>query len=261
MKNLIATFTLLLSIQFFSYGQGVISFEKTTHDFGDIDKGSIASYEFEFTNTGNQPIVISKVQPSCGCTVSSFTRKPVKPGEKGKVKATFNSNKGGDGSFNKSVKVYSNAKEDMELLFIKGKVKSHRTVPKVSNNNTLKGKLNPKLTLDKAKFDYGKVENRSAVSERFVIKNSGKSTLNIQGFASMCQCIRYDITTTKIRPGSAAILTLTYTPKEARNLKEVFTLYSDDPDNMEMPIQLSAEVYENFSKAMFIGRKETVLFE
>lgn len=263
MNKLLATFTLLLSIHFLSYGQGILKFTNNTHDFGEIQEGTIATYEFEFTNTGNQPIVIDKAKPSCGCTTPFYTRKPVQPGEKGSIKASFNS-AGRPGSFNKSITVYSNAKDGAVVLFIKGKVNGRKSVPKPTNNvskNTIKTKLDPKLSLDKNKFDYGKVENRNPVSERFVIKNSGKGTLSIQGFASVCQCIRYEITTTKIRPGSAAILTLTYIPQEARNLKEVFTIYSDDPNNMETPIELSAEVYENFSKAMFIGRKEGVLFE
>lgn len=264
MNKLFATL-LLISLSIFSYGQGIITFEKKTHDFGEIKEGSIATYEFVFTNTGNQPVVIDKAKPSCGCTTPFYTRKPVQPGEKGSIKASFKS-AGRPGSFNKSITIYSNAQEGAIVLFIKGKVNGRNSIPKTVNNNTTvkntnTAQLKPKLTLDKDKFNFGRLENRSAKSERFVIKNTGKSTLKILGYASMCQCIRYEITTSKIRPGSAAILTLTYIPQEATDLKEVFTIYSDDPDNTETPIELSAEVYENFSKAMFIGRKESIVFE
>lgn len=96
-------------------------FEKEVHDFGNIKEGTQAEYVFKFTNTGKEPLVITNVQASCGCTTPKWTKEPVKPGESGSVTAIYNS-KGRPGNFNKAVTITSNAKTAQKVLFIKGNV-------------------------------------------------------------------------------------------------------------------------------------------
>ncbi len=96
-------------------------FEKEVHDFGTIKEGVQAEYTFKFTNTGKEPLVISNVQASCGCTTPKWTKEPIKPGESGSVTAIYNS-KGRPGTFNKAVTITSNAKTPQKVLFIKGNV-------------------------------------------------------------------------------------------------------------------------------------------
>jgi len=99
----------------------VITFKTTMHDYGDIYKGSDGSYSFVFTNTGNEPLILSKPRSSCGCTVPSWPKEPILPGEENKIKVTYNTSK--IGAFNKSVTVYSNAKNKKTIVLrIKGKV-------------------------------------------------------------------------------------------------------------------------------------------
>lgn len=99
-----------------------ISFEDTLHDYGEIQLGSDGAFEFVFTNTGNEPLILSKPRSSCGCTVPSWPKEPILPGETNNIKVTYNTNKAG--SFNKTVTVYSNAKSGSGtvVLRIKGKV-------------------------------------------------------------------------------------------------------------------------------------------
>lgn len=98
-----------------------ISFEDTTHDYGEIELGSDGAYEFVFTNTGNEPLILSKPRSSCGCTVPSWPKEPILPGESNNIKVTYNTNKAGN--FNKTVTVYSNAKGNSTVVLrIKGKV-------------------------------------------------------------------------------------------------------------------------------------------
>src|SRR5688572_5343578 len=78
--------------------QAEFRFEKEVHDFGSIKEGEQATYTFKFTNIGKEPLVISNVQASCGCTTPNWTKEPVKPGESGTVIATYNS-KGRPGNF------------------------------------------------------------------------------------------------------------------------------------------------------------------
>ncbi len=93
---------------------------ETTHNFGKIDQGTPVTVEFEFTNTGKTPLVISNVKGSCGCTVTDYTKQPVPPGKKGIVKATYNA--AAFGAFNKSIRVTANVEGGTEMLFIKGEV-------------------------------------------------------------------------------------------------------------------------------------------
>ncbi len=84
-----------------------IKFDKTKHDFGNIVEGDSAVYDFVFTNTGTNPLKISKVKPACGCTTPSYTKEAVAPGEKGFIRVKFDSN-GRAGKANKDVTVFAN---------------------------------------------------------------------------------------------------------------------------------------------------------
>lgn len=88
-----------------------ITFTETRHDFGVITEGDIVKYDFRFRNTGTQPLLISKVDVSCGCTAPVFPKEPVPPGGEGTVSLEFNSNNR-KGKQSKSALVYSNAQQD-----------------------------------------------------------------------------------------------------------------------------------------------------
>lgn len=81
-----------------------IKFEQSTHDFGGIPEGPVATYEFDFTNTGKEPILIQTAQASCGCTTPEWPRTPIAPGKTGKIKVGYNS-EGRPGTFAKDVTV------------------------------------------------------------------------------------------------------------------------------------------------------------
>ena len=86
----------------------VMSFEKKTHDFGDIFQGDKVEEAFKFTNTGNEPLIITDVQVTCGCTTKSYPREPIQPGGKSEIVIAFNS-AGKMGRVDKTVTVVSNA--------------------------------------------------------------------------------------------------------------------------------------------------------
>jgi Protein of unknown function (DUF1573) len=99
-----------------------ISFNSENFDFGQIKEGAgSATHKFEFTNTGSQPLVITNVTTSCGCTSPAWTREPVMPGAKGFVSATYDV-KGRPGKFEKTISVSSNADRSMVVLKISGDV-------------------------------------------------------------------------------------------------------------------------------------------
>jgi len=82
----------------------------STKDFGKIQEGLKLEVSFRFRNTGGKPLVIERVQPSCGCTVAEQPNEPIAPGAEGQIKATFNS-QGHVGINHKTLNVFANMKE------------------------------------------------------------------------------------------------------------------------------------------------------
>lgn len=101
--------------------KGVIEFDNTSFDFGTIDEGEKVEYNYEFTNVGDAPVILSKVMASCGCTTPEYTSTPIAPGKKGSVKVVFDS-KGQTGQQQKIITVQSNAKEGIMTVELKGTV-------------------------------------------------------------------------------------------------------------------------------------------
>lgn len=102
--------------------QAVITFEKTDHDFGKINEadGKVTTV-FTFKNEGMEPLVLSNVRASCGCTTPKWPRQPIEPGQTGEITVTYNPN-GRPGRFTKTVTITSNATEPTTRVTIKGEV-------------------------------------------------------------------------------------------------------------------------------------------
>jgi hypothetical protein len=87
----------------------VISWDKSTFDFGDVTEGDKVSHTFKFTNTGNTPLVLTNVEVTCGCTTpKGWPRDPIAPGSTGELTVAFNST-GKSGKQNKVITVTSNS--------------------------------------------------------------------------------------------------------------------------------------------------------
>ncbi|MEW7292519.1 DUF1573 domain-containing protein [Aquimarina sp. 2304DJ70-9] len=97
-----------------------IKFETEVVDYGEIAKGSDGVRQFKFTNTGNAPLVISRVYSSCGCTIPKKPEKPVAPGETGVIEVKYDTKR--VGPIRKTITVYSNAEEATKAIKIKGTV-------------------------------------------------------------------------------------------------------------------------------------------
>lgn len=97
-------------------------FSKVEHNFGKIAESlGTVTCEFTFKNEGNAPLIVQRVQASCGCTTPDYTKEPVLPGKEGKIKVTY-STTGRPGAFDKKVTVFSNVADDIYVLTIKGEV-------------------------------------------------------------------------------------------------------------------------------------------
>lgn len=93
-----------------------ITFETETLDYGTIVKGADGNREFVFTNTGNEPLIISSCKGSCGCTVPKCPTEPILPGETAKIKVKYDTNR--LGKVTKTVTVTSNAGEPVKTVKI-----------------------------------------------------------------------------------------------------------------------------------------------
>jgi len=110
----------------------VIKFEEETHDYGRITQGEKVAYAFKFKNVGKSNLIITSAQGSCGCTVPEWPRKPIMPGEEGKIDVVFSS-EGKQGMVEKTVTLITNGEPSTKVLTIKADI----IVPTSANPNAL----------------------------------------------------------------------------------------------------------------------------
>ena len=124
MKKLNFVFTLLLTLNGLVHAQNEgpgIEFTSLVIDYGEINKGSDGVRTFKFINTGKQPLIISKVYSSCGCTIPKKPEGPIQPGDEGEIQVRYNTNL--VGPIRKTITVNSNAEsKPIVSLKIKGTV-------------------------------------------------------------------------------------------------------------------------------------------
>jgi len=334
-----------------------LKFNEEEHDFGVIKEvDGPAEFTFEFTNVSQEPVTITNVRASCGCTTPAWTREPVMPGKTGFIKAVYNPlNR--PGPFHKTLTVSTTGKMATIVLRIKGQVEPKpRTVeddfPTVigalrvkyrgfnmgrvyTNAPTTKefpvynqgdkpltfrnevkappyitvnfspvtlppfkqGKIiitydakrrndlgfmsdnivfytdeaggqaqkafsvyadineyfppmraeeaarAPKLTLSEVVHDFGKVKQGAAVSTEFMIKNTGKSPLNIRKTHSSCGCTVAELAKETLQPGEEVVLKVTFNTSGRRGTQQKsITIYSNDPLKPVQRVTVKASV-------------------
>lgn len=99
-----------------------ITFENEVIDYGTIEHNADGNREFKFKNTGKEPLIITNCAGSCGCTVPTWPKEPIRPGQSATIKVKYATDR--VGAFEKTVTVTSNAKSASKVLKIKGVVKA-----------------------------------------------------------------------------------------------------------------------------------------
>lgn len=118
MKKLLAGFAILGTVAFAS--AQTISFDNTVLDYGTIKPGSDGNRVFVVKNTGDKPLIISNVKPSCGCTTPEWSKEPILPGKTGQIKVHYNTT---PGPFQKMIEVFTNDPvNSRSVIHIKGNV-------------------------------------------------------------------------------------------------------------------------------------------
>ncbi|MBQ8241519.1 MAG: DUF1573 domain-containing protein [Bacteroides sp.] len=121
MKKLFLTTILsIFALVTFAAGEAEIKFEKTSHNFGSFPETEKVTCTFKFTNTGDNLLVIHQAIASCGCTVPQYPKQPIKPGESGEIKVTYDGSGKFPGHFKKSITLRTNAKQEIVRLYIEG---------------------------------------------------------------------------------------------------------------------------------------------
>jgi hypothetical protein len=111
-----------------------MKYKNEEHTFGTIPEGPSVSYDFEFKNIGKDPIILSNVQASCGCTTPTWPKEPISPGKSAKITATY-ATQGRPGQFTKTITVTSNV--GTKVLKISGNVEKAPESSVPSNNTSI----------------------------------------------------------------------------------------------------------------------------
>jgi hypothetical protein len=98
-----------------------MKFEYVTHDFGKIQQGDKVTYKFNFANTGKSPLIIADAVASCGCTIPTWPKAPIKPGDGGQIVVTFNS-AGKKGLQDKMITITANTNPRQNVVHLVGEV-------------------------------------------------------------------------------------------------------------------------------------------
>ncbi len=114
------TFMTLVLMALTMWAGAEIKFEKTSVKLGTFEEKQVQTCVFTFTNVGDEPLIIHQAYSSCGCTVPSFSKEAVKPGESGEIHVSYNGKGKFPGAFKKPITVRSNATNAIVRLYIEG---------------------------------------------------------------------------------------------------------------------------------------------
>lgn len=242
--------------------QPKIEFESVVHDYGLIkEEDGPQKAVFTFKNTGTEPLIISSVRASCGCTASNYTKDPVQPGQTGVVEATYNpANR--PGQFSKSVSVTSNDPEKATIvLTIKGDVKPK---PKTKADNYPSKIGSMKLKTNHLAFQ--EMTNTQVRTDTLGMYNEGKTDLVITGYKDLPEFIQVTAVPTTLKPDQEGYLLITYDAPKRNDFGYVFDKFSIVTNDTEMPeklIYVSANISFDFSTLTpkQIARAPKIVFE
>lgn len=191
----------------------VITFSKSEHDFGKINEadGKVTTI-FEFKNEGMEPLVLSNVKASCGCTTPQWTKTPIEPGQTGSISVTYNP-VGRPGKFQKTITVTSNSSDSPKKLYIKGEVIPKPAKP--TNRYTVKM---GDLSLNAKTVNFGTMMNTANMTRTLDYANLTDHEITIEVFEDEMLMGFLSVATTseKIKPGEAGQLRINLDAKKAK---------------------------------------------
>ncbi|MDR3651631.1 MAG: DUF1573 domain-containing protein [Paludibacter sp.] len=240
--------------------KAVISFNEKTHDFGKVkeEDGKI-TYVFNFENKGNGPLVVNRVQASCGCTTPTWTKEPVEPGKKGSITVTYNP-AGRPGAFTKTITVYSNASDEQVTMTIHGEV-----IPKQSGDNSSFSINMGGLLMRSKVIQMNNVEKGRTQTRILDVQNASKSMLK-PTFENMPSYLTATVFPETLKPNEEGKITFTFNSKSCAQwgpiTDDIYLVvngvkkYSDD-----FKVIVVSNIVEDFSKLTLDQKRNSPILE
>lgn len=250
-------FGIILSLAVFSQ-KPVINFDIKSYDFGKItEEAGKADYSFTFTNTGNSPLVVSRVQASCGCTTPTWTKEPIEPGKSGSILVSYNPT-GRPGAFVKSITVYSNASEEQVGLIIKGNV-----VPKSNIENSFPVVMGD-LRISSKVVQMNNIEKGKVSNKTVQVLNTGKSNLS-PTIVNLPAHIKVSIEPSTIKPNDEATIVFTLDSKNCNQWgpvsDDVYVSINNQRKNTEeFKLHVFSNIIEDFSSLTLDQKRKSPIF-
>jgi hypothetical protein len=233
------------------FAQPAIQFESTTIDFGNIkEEGGKVSGKFEFTNTGDQDLLLTSVKPGCGCTAADYTKTPVPPGQKGFITATYDPfNR--PGSFYKNIKVTTNEPKFQEgangtpyMIYIKGNVEK-KAPTKYEAAGYKNGTGDVRIKDNDLKMELLNTESKSVTIEvmNFSEVESTFEPTNVPAYITIERTI--------LKPGEEKLITITYDAAKRSEIgafKDVIMIQTKDVNEPKITLLIESTIKEDFTK-------------
>jgi len=238
-------FSVILTV-IIAQAQPEIKFNTTSHNFGDVTEGSYPKTTFTFYNVGNQPLKLSDVRASCGCTSPSWPREDIAPGDSGKIDVVFNTHGYANRDFAKSVSVTSNdTKTPNMALYIAGHV-----IPKNA------GPVQYPFVLSADHIDFSYIRFGKTAEKSITLTNNGDSAISIKNITISCNnCMTATALPLTLAPKESTVVTVVYNAAshEPRNFVETIRIFTSIPDNQsKILIEKGVSIYgEVLSKEMY----------
>lgn len=151
MKRTLTTLYAIAAVALTAVAQPRFTSNTEMYNFGQIEWKHPVTAQFTITNTGDQPLVLTEVEPDCACSVAQWTKTPIAPGAKGTVNVTFDAE--ALGHFQKSVAIYTNAEPHMVYLNFNGEV-----VQEIKDFTRTHPYLIGQIRIDKNSLDFPDVQ-------------------------------------------------------------------------------------------------------
>jgi hypothetical protein len=140
-------------------------FKETSHDFGKVKQGDVLDHEFVFRNAGGAPLIVEKVETTCGCTAVFVSEKKIGPGKEGKIKTTFDT-RGYSGRMSRYIYIISNDGEN-----------ARRELALVVD---IEVPPSARIDVDRYNVDMGLVLEGETPAAKIVIKSAGERELKVE---------------------------------------------------------------------------------
>jgi len=228
-----------------------ISWDKTTHNFGVFkEEDGMQTAIFEFTNVGEEPLILNNVKASCGCTATDYTKEPVAKGKKGFVKASYNP-QNRPGKFSKSITVTSNSESPTTVLTISGEV-----TPREKSVEDYYPKDFSGLRLRSAHLALNNVFNTETKTDTIGVVNMTDAPMKVT-FQNVPKHIKVWMepeTLAAKKPnekmGQTGLIHISYDGKQKNDwgfLQDRISVVVNDSVNSKNKITVSATIVEDFS--------------